>query len=95
MQITADVFALPTCRLHTSNLSALGVAIDATVALGIYDGFGEAVANMVRVEQTFSPRMENARVYDRLYNEVYKKMYQVLSPLHSSIAEITGYPKAK
>lgn len=95
MQITADVFALPTCRLHTSNLSALGVAIDATVALGIYDGFGEAVSNMVRVERTFSPRMENARVYDRLYNEVYKKMYPVLSPLHSTIAEITGYPKVK
>ncbi len=51
--------------------------------------------NMVRVERTFSPRMENARVYDRLYNEVYKKMYPVLSPLHSTIAEITGYPKVK
>jgi len=93
MQITADVFGLQTSRLHTSNLSALGAAIDAAVMLEIYDGFPEAVANMVRVTATFTPREENVKVYDRLFNEVYKKMYPALSPLHASIARITGYPK--
>ncbi len=93
MQITADVFGLRTCRLHTSNLSALGAAIDATVALKIYDSFPEAVGNMVRVKETFMPRPDNAKIYDRLFNEVYKKMYPALSPLHNKIAEITGYPK--
>ena len=93
MQITADIFNLPTCRLHTSNLSALGAAIDAAVALKIHDNFPEAVANMVRVKETFTPREENARIYDRMFNEVYKKIYPALSPLHYRIAEITGYPK--
>ncbi len=93
MQITADVFGLRTCRLHTSNLSALGAAIDATVALKIYDNFPEAVANMVRVKEAFTPHPDNANIYDRLFNEVYKKMYPALSPLHNKIAEITGYPK--
>ncbi|MCK4965312.1 MAG: carbohydrate kinase, partial [Dehalococcoidia bacterium] len=93
MQITADVFNLPTSRVHTSNLSALGAAIDAAVTLKIYNSFPEAVANMVRVKETFDPRQENAKVYDRLFNEVYKKIYPALSPLHSKIAEITGYPK--
>ena len=93
MQITADVFGLRTCRLHTSNLSALGAAIDATVALKMYDTFPEAVANMVRVKEAFTPRPDNANSYDRLFNEVYKKMYPALSPLHNKIAEITGYPK--
>lgn len=93
MQITADIFNLPTCRMHTSNLSALGAAIDAAVALKIYDSFSEAVDSMVRVKETFTPHEENAKVYDRLFNEVYKKVYPALSPLHNKIAEITGYPK--
>lgn len=95
MQITADIFGLPTTRLHTGNLSALGAAIDAAVALKVYDGFADAVANMVRVKETFRPRQENARLYDRLFNEVYRKVYPALSPLHYKIAEITGYPKVK
>jgi len=93
MQVTADVFGLPTCRLHTSNLSALGAAIDAAVTLKIYNDFPEAVANMVRVRETFTPCEESARIYDRLFNEVYKRIYPTLSPLHYKIAEITGYPK--
>jgi len=93
MQITADIFNLPACRMHTSNLSALGAAIDAAVALGVYGSFGEAVDKMVRVTRTFTPRQENVRLYDRLFNEVYKKIYPSLSPLHNRIAEITGYPK--
>jgi len=79
--------------MHTSNLSALGAAIDAAVALNIYDSFSEAVDSMVRVKETFTPHEENAKVYDRLFNEVYKKVYPALSPLHNKTAEITGYPK--
>jgi len=93
MQITADIFNLPTSRLHTSNLSSLGAAIDAAVTLKIYNDFPEAVSNMVRVTHTFTPREQNARLYNRLFNEVYAKIYPTLSPLHNKIAEITGYPK--
>jgi len=95
MQITADIFNLPTSRLHTSNLAALGAAIDAAVTLKIYNNFPEAVDNMVRVTQTFTPREENVKIYDRLFNEVYKEIYPTLSPLHNKIAEITGYPKIR
>jgi len=93
MQITADVFNLPARRVHTSNLSALGAAIDAAVTLNIYHDFPEAVDNMVRVKEPFTPHEKNAKTYDRLFNEVYKKIYPALSPLYRSIAEITGYPK--
>jgi sugar (pentulose or hexulose) kinase len=95
MQITADVFGLPARRMHTSNLSALGAAIDATMALGIYKSFPEAVERMVRVKAAFEPRDENARIYDRLFREVYVKMYPALSPLHRKIAEITNYPRLR
>jgi sugar (pentulose or hexulose) kinase len=95
MQITADVFGLPAMRMHTSNLSALGAAIDAAVALGIHKSFPEAVEQMVRIKTVFQPVDENARIYDRLFREVYVKMYPALSPLHQRIAEITNYPKLR
>ena len=93
MQITADVFNLPTSRVHTSDLAALGAAIDAAVTLNIYHDFPEAVGNMVRVKETFTPHAKNVKIYDRLFNEVYKEIYPALSPLYRKIAEITGYPK--
>jgi len=93
MQITADVFNLPASRMHTSDLSALGAAIDAAVTLNIYHDFPEAVGNMVRVKVTFTPHAKNVKIYDRLFNEVYKEIYPALSPLYRKFAEITGYPK--
>jgi len=93
MQMTADIFNLPASRVHTSNLAALGAAIDAAVTLNIYHDFPEAVGNMVRVKKTFTPHAKNVKIYDRLFNEVYKEIYPALSPLYRKIAEITGYPK--
>jgi sugar (pentulose or hexulose) kinase len=95
MQITADVFGLPVMRMHTDNLSALGAAIDAAVALGIHDGFPQAVERMVRIKRAFQPIAENADIYDRLFREVYVNIYAALSPLHSRIAQITNYPKLR
>jgi sugar (pentulose or hexulose) kinase len=95
MQITADVFGLPARRMHTSNLAALGAAIDAAVALGLHKSFPEAAKRMVRVKSTFKPVNENVKIYDRLFKEVYVKMYPALSPLHHRIADITNYPKLR
>jgi hypothetical protein len=32
------------------------------------------------------------KLYSRLFNEVYLKMYPQLQPLYKSIRDITGYP---
>ena len=48
---------------------------------------------MVRIKGKFQPVDENVKIYDRLFREVYIKMYSALSPLHHRIAEITNYPK--
>jgi sugar (pentulose or hexulose) kinase len=63
--------------------------------LKINNDFPQAVDNIVRVKDTFTPKDENARIYDRLFKEVYVKMYPALSPLHRKIAEITNYPKLR
>ena len=51
-----------------------------------------AIAAMTRVGKVFQPNPQAVQVYERLYREVYLRMYQQLRPLYRSIREITGYP---
>lgn len=93
MQLTADIFGLPAERPHTYETSGLGAAIDAAVGLGMHADFDQAVAAMTRVGKVFEPQAPAMKTYDRLYNEVYLKMYRQLQPLYKSIRDITGYPR--
>ncbi len=92
MQLTADIFGLPAERPHVYEASGLGAAIDCAVGLKLYPDFASAIAAMTRVGDVFHPRPEAQRTYERLYNEVYQRMYKQLKPLYQSIREITGYP---
>jgi sugar (pentulose or hexulose) kinase len=92
MQITADVFGLPTARPHVYEASGLGAAIDAAVGLGLYPDFDTAVGGMTRVGDTFEPNLRPHEIYDDLYRRVYKRMYKQLQPLYEEIRTITGYP---
>ena len=92
MQITADIFNLPTEKPHTFETSALGAAIDAAVGLGFYPNFESAVKGMTRLSDTFHPEPRNRDIYAELYQNVYLKMYDRLKPLYESIRSITGYP---
>lgn len=92
MQITADIFGLPTIRPHLYETSGLGAAIDAAVGLGLQPNFDAAVKSMTHNSQIFEPIKRNHEIYDGLYREVYQKMYQRLKPLYEAIRDITGYP---
>ena len=93
LQITADIFGLPTAKPHLYETSGLGAAIDAAVGLGLHPDFKTAVKAMTHVGEVFEPDQKNHRLYDALYHDVYKKMYKRLKPLYERIREITGYPK--
>ena len=92
MQLTADVFNLPTARPHTHETSGLGAAIDCAVGLGMHREFPDAVAAMTRVGRVFEPVPANVATYDALYERVYRPMYGRLKPLYREIQRITGYP---
>ncbi|MFC3151861.1 FGGY-family carbohydrate kinase [Litoribrevibacter euphylliae] len=93
MQITADIFGIPVERPHTYETSGLGAAIDVAVGMGYYRSFDQAIANMTHTGDVFYPNKPTQDMYDRLYKEVYLKMYKQLQPLYKSIRDITGYPE--
>ena len=94
MQLTADIFGLPTARPHVYETSGLGAAIDAAVGLGLYPDFDSAIGAMTRIGRVFEPIAANHAIYERLYRRVYQKMYARLQPMYAEIAAITGYPAA-
>ncbi len=92
LQLTADVFGLPTARPHLYETSGLGAAIDASVAMGWHGDFATAVATMTRSARTFEPNRQTHELYDELYASVYQRLYNRLAPLYRAIRRITGYP---
>lgn len=92
MQLTADIFGLPTARPHVYEASGLGAAIDAAVGLKLYPDFDSAVKGMTRIGKEYEPDPQASRIYAELYHKVYKKMYSTLKPLYEEIREVTGYP---
>ena len=74
-QILADIFGIPVETVQTNETSSLGAAIGVFLSLGVYKDAKEAVSNMVRVKDHFEPNEEAHRVYDQLFNDVYKHLY--------------------
>jgi sugar (pentulose or hexulose) kinase len=92
VQLTADIFGLPTGRPHTHETSGLGAAIDASVGLGIHRDVESGVREMTRLAEVLDPDPARHELYDALYERVYRKMYDRLKPLYEEIRSITGYP---
>ena len=93
MQLTADIFNIKVEKPHTYETSALGAAINAAVGLKLFPDFETAIYNMCRVGEVYYPISANQKIYDGLYNKVYRKMYSRLKPLYNDIRSITNYPK--
>jgi len=93
MQLTADVFGLPTERPHLYETSGLGAAINVAVGTGHFADFHTAITHMTHSGRVFEPNPQRHDIYNKLYKNVYLKMYQRLQPLYKEIRAITGYPK--
>ncbi|MHB1225233.1 MAG: FGGY-family carbohydrate kinase [Gemmatimonadaceae bacterium] len=93
MQLTADIFDRPATRAELLDTAALGAAIIAAASLGIHPDVPTAARAMTRMERTFLPDPERARIYDALYRRVYRKLYGRLRPLYARLASI-GRPAA-
>ena len=70
MQVYSDVTRLPISTIDTDQGPALGSAIHAAVAAGVYSNVNQAADVMGRVNKhVYTPNEERAKQYDALYRE--------------------------
>jgi FGGY-family pentulose kinase len=78
LQIHADILKRPIYLTREVESCALGAAMAATLAAGIYPDFGAAASEMVQIERTVAPNPAIAAVYDDLFAR-YVATYQALN----------------
>lgn len=78
MQIFADMYGVKTVRNEMNGAAALGSAICAAVAAGVYKDFDEAAKNMVRQKEEFLPNEENHKIYDKINSQAYRGLPKLM-----------------
>ena len=87
-QITADMFGIPAVRTQTYEVAGVGCALTAFVGLGVFKDYREAVNAMVRKRGIFEPDLKQHEIYERLYENVFKKIYGRLKDLYDELGQI-------
>jgi len=85
MQLTADIFRLPTARPHTFETAGLGAAIAGAVGLGLHRDFPAAVRAKSRLRRVSKPDPSYTGMYEELYRQVYCQRYDRLGPLYTKL----------
>jgi len=83
-QITANMFGLPAYRTQTHEAAGLGSAIVVFSAMGVYDDAYKAAEKMVKIKDVFIPDLKEHQTYQKLFNEVFEKIFSKLLPLYKS-----------
>ena len=83
--LDADGPAAPDRRTTVRDAAGLGAAICAAVGHGVYPGWDEATAAMVRAGDEFAPDAPAARAYQKI-NQVYAALTTYTDPLFRSMA---------
>lgn len=77
VQIFADVLNVPIETVKVKELGALGCAMAAAVAAGVYENYEEAAKNMVHIADKVYPNQELTNVYQEKYRK-YRLVSQAL-----------------
>lgn len=85
MQITADIFNVKTIRFKHSEVCAVGAAIPAGIAIGMFKDEKEGIDRMMKEKVEFTPNPRNVKVYEDIYRNVYKKMYHINHPIFKTL----------
>lgn len=86
-QMMADVFKLPVKTLHSSEGPALGAAILAGVAAGLYKDVPTACAELVKENEPVMPIEENVKAYEPYY-EYFLTLYPALKEAYAQLAKL-------
>ena len=86
VQTFADVLNKKIQIPGTLDLPPLGIAIAAAYSIGIIDDFEQAT-NMISINKTFYPNVENQNYYNEMY-EVFCNLYQNILKEYDKLSDI-------
>jgi xylulokinase len=86
-QIKADVMGMPYVRLDRDDLAALGTAILAGYAVGIYDDMAAVAERFAGAREHFEPRPAVHAFY-RQYAEFYGRLLTQAEPAYAAMADL-------
>lgn len=86
VQIFADVMQTPIEIIDAKELGALGAAMAASIAAGVYADYQEAASHMVRIRETVYPNPEKAEIYQQKY-EMFLSVIEALNPIWKKMAD--------
>lgn len=88
LQACADIFGVKVTRAGSPETCSLGAAMSAAVGTGIYASQEEAVEKMSSDSMVFYPNEKNHEIYERVYQEVFKNIYNSLVPYYRILDEL-------
>ncbi len=88
MQIFADIFGVPTRRNAMKGSAAVGCAVNAGIAVGVFSSYEQATQKMVRMGEHFTPNTQNHALYCALNQQVYQRVNAQLDPLLQALSPL-------
>ena len=85
--MVSDCFSMPVDTMVSEEGPAMGAAILAGCASGVYESVKQGCASAVKTKSTTAPSRENTKVYHKYY-ELYKALYSALKDEYSKLKEI-------
>jgi xylulokinase len=87
LQLKADISGKTVEAPAVEEASALGAALLAGVATGVYTSYEEAIKAAVKIKATYRPRAEIHQKYKQQH-ETYKRLVKTLTPVSKELYNI-------
>ena len=84
LQLKADISGKKVEAVAVEEASALGAAILAGVATGVYDSYQQAIEATIKIKSTYRPRPDIYQIYKRQH-ETYKLLVKSLKPVNKEL----------
>jgi xylulokinase len=88
VEIKASVMNARHHVLKVEEATALGAAMLAGIAAGVYTSADDAIATVTHDSQLVEPDEQDVALYDTMYRDVYREIYQALRPLHHRLHDM-------
>jgi xylulokinase len=88
IEVKASVMNARHHLLRLDEASALGAAMLGGMAAGVYRSSDEAIAAIVVDAEAIDPFPDVVALYDTLFNDVYRHLYEALRPMHHRLFDL-------